>query len=141
MSAVALDPHAEMSGLLREIAGPAGLVKARIRAAARALGWSYSRTKDLWYADPRTRVDPPELLQARATVSAFASTPVEMDLERLRSLESEVAELRAFMAATLRRMEGASADPAQHHGAGSGPSPGGRAEGASLRDRAVAEGA
>lgn len=138
MSAVALEPRAEMSGLLREIAGPAGLVKARIRSAARALGWSYSRTKDLWYADPRTRVDPPELLQARAALSACARSPLEMDLERLRSLEDEVAELRALMAATLGRMESAPADPAQHHGPGSSEGPRRGAEEPRLRDRALA---
>lgn len=119
MNAAALDQRrTEMRDLLQQIAGPAGLVKARIRSAAKALGWSYSRTKDLWYADPRTRVDSPEILQARATASAFTSTPVEADLERLRSLEGEVAELRLLLAATLRRMEGAPADQGEHRGAG-----------------------
>ena len=119
MNAAALDQRRlEMRDLLQQIAGPAGLVKGRIRTAAKTLGWSYSRTKDLWYADPRTRVDPPEILQARATASAFTSTPVEADLERLRSLEDEVAELRGLLAATLRRMEGAPPNPSEHRRTG-----------------------
>lgn len=130
----------EMRDLLQEIAGPVGLVKARIRRAAKALNWSYSRTKDLWYADPRTRVDPPEILQARATVQAFTRTPVEADLERLRSLEDEVAELRRLMAATLQRMESSPAHSAQHNGARSSQSESLGAEGARLRDRALAQG-
>lgn len=130
----------EMRTLLQDIAGPVGLVKARIRRAAKALDWSYSRTKDLWYADPRTRVDPPEILQARATIQAFTRTPVEADLERLRSLEDEVAELRLLMAATLQRMEGAAADPAQHHGPRPGQGEGLGAKGQGLRDRTLAEG-
>lgn len=40
--------------LRRRVAPPSvGAVKARIRHAARELGWTYSRTKDAWYADPR----------------------------------------------------------------------------------------
>lgn len=36
-------------------------VKDRIRVAARRLGWSFSRTKDVWYADPRVSIDADEL--------------------------------------------------------------------------------
>lgn len=40
--------------LQSNIAPPSiGSVKARIRHASRCLGWSASRTKDAWYADPR----------------------------------------------------------------------------------------
>ncbi len=44
-----------VSSALRErVAPPAiGSVKRRIGHAARQLGWSYSRTRDAWYADPR----------------------------------------------------------------------------------------
>jgi len=38
-----------------------GNVKARIRHASRALGWSHSRTKDAWYADPRISISAKEL--------------------------------------------------------------------------------
>lgn len=36
-------------------------VKDRIRMAARRLNWSFSRTKDVWYADPRVSIDADEL--------------------------------------------------------------------------------
>lgn len=51
----------------QEIAPPSiGSVKARIRAAARDLGWSYTRTKDAWYADPRISIKPEELFRVEA---------------------------------------------------------------------------
>ena len=40
---------------------PTGSVSGRIRDAARSLGWSYTRTKDIWYADPRVAVRPVEM--------------------------------------------------------------------------------
>lgn len=43
-----------------------GSVQARIRAASRALGWSYTRTKDAWYADPRISIKPEELFRIEA---------------------------------------------------------------------------
>jgi hypothetical protein len=41
--------------------GSAQQVKARIRSAARALGWEYERAKSIWYADERVAVRPREL--------------------------------------------------------------------------------
>ena len=141
MTFVAVEQRrAEMQDLLHEIAGPIGLVKGRIRAAAKALGWSYSRTKDLWYADPRARVDLPEILQARATAGAATRSPVEADLARLRSLEDEVAELRDLLADTLRRVEGKAVDHGEHHGARPGQGAGHRAQASSLLDRPVVGG-
>ncbi len=53
--------------LKEEIAPPSiGSVSARIRAAARELGWSYTRTKDTWYADPRISIKPQELFRVEA---------------------------------------------------------------------------
>ena len=53
MSCVEFTQHA----LRNRIAPPAiGSVKARIRHAARRLGWTASRTKDAWYADPRISI-------------------------------------------------------------------------------------
>jgi hypothetical protein len=43
-----------------------GDVQTRIRQAARALGWSYTRTKDTWYADPRISIKPEELFRIEA---------------------------------------------------------------------------
>ena len=41
--------------------GSAENVKDRIRLAARRLGWSFTRTKDVWYADPRVSISAEEL--------------------------------------------------------------------------------
>lgn len=38
-----------------------GKVQTRIVIAARALGWSYTRTKDVWYADPKISIRGHEL--------------------------------------------------------------------------------
>lgn len=38
-----------------------GSVKARLRHAARALGWSQNRVKDAWYADPRISISADEI--------------------------------------------------------------------------------
>ncbi len=53
--------------LRQEIAPPNfGNVSARIRKASRDLGWSYTRTKDAWYADPRISISPKELFRVEA---------------------------------------------------------------------------
>lgn len=53
--------------LKEEIAPPSyGSMQARIREAARKLGWSYTRTKDAWYADPRISIKPEELFRVEA---------------------------------------------------------------------------
>lgn len=48
---------------LRERVAPpsVGSVKARLRHATRALGWTDSRIKDAWYADPRISISADEL--------------------------------------------------------------------------------
>lgn len=43
-----------------------GSVQARIRHAAQELRWSYTRTKDAWYADPRISISPEELFRVEA---------------------------------------------------------------------------
>jgi len=43
-----------------------GSVQERIRKAARDLGWSYTRTKDAWYAEPRMSIKPEELFRVEA---------------------------------------------------------------------------
>jgi hypothetical protein len=52
-----------VSYALRERVAPPSLgsVKARVRYASRALGWTASRTKDAWYADPRISISADEL--------------------------------------------------------------------------------
>lgn len=52
------------SEMMRERIAPAGtaqFVETRIRAAARALHWKFSRAKDVWYTDPRVSLKPREL--------------------------------------------------------------------------------
>lgn len=51
---------------LQERIAPASLsshVGERVRAAAMALRWNPSRTKDIWYGDPRVSIKPRELRQ------------------------------------------------------------------------------
>ncbi len=64
---------------LREEIAPPGIgnVQARIRASARLLGWSYTRTKDAWYADPRISIKPDELFRIEA-VSGLSYARQEM---------------------------------------------------------------
>jgi hypothetical protein len=55
------------SALRTEIAPPSlGSVQTRIGTAARRLGWSYTRTRDAWYADPRISIKPEELFRVEA---------------------------------------------------------------------------
>lgn len=50
------------SALRDRVAPPlVGSVKARLRHAARALGWSQNRVKDAWYADPRISISAEEI--------------------------------------------------------------------------------
>lgn len=65
-----LSEKSEMSELVfasetmkKKIAPPsvASGIGARILAASRALKWSFTRTKDVWYADVRVSISPKEL--------------------------------------------------------------------------------
>jgi hypothetical protein len=54
------------SEMLKTAIAPPSLsshVGERVRAAALILRWSPSRTKDIWYADPRVSIKPRELRQ------------------------------------------------------------------------------
>lgn len=53
---------------LRErIAPPSvGSVKERIVYAARKMGWSHTRTRDIWYADPRVSIKAEQLIKVEA---------------------------------------------------------------------------
>lgn len=141
VNAVAVLPReralGEVADLLRRIAGAAGSEKARIGRAATRLRWAYSRTKDLWYADPRCAVRGDELDQARARAG---ETPqfVECDLDRLEQLEREVAELRSVIAQALARVEGRKAPAAQRRHPGPREGEGRPADAPGLRSRALA---
>lgn len=47
--------------ILRRRIAPQGRAQQRIRNAAVKLGWGYSRTKNIWYADERVRMHGHEL--------------------------------------------------------------------------------
>ena len=57
--------RAEMQSLLQDVAGREGSVKVRIRNAARRVGISFSRARDLWYGDERAAIKADELEKAR----------------------------------------------------------------------------
>lgn len=61
-------PREEMRALVREAAGPHAPWKVRVARAARVIGLSFSRTKDLYYGAERTRVHADELERARRAV-------------------------------------------------------------------------
>lgn len=64
---------------------PIGSVKARIRHAARRLGWSATRTKDAWYADPRIALRADEIRDVEQT------TGLRYGLEEVRSIDELIA--------------------------------------------------
>ena len=70
---------------LRTRIAPPGVgqsVTARIRYAARRLGWSYSRTKDAWYADPRISIKADEVRKIEET------TGVRYGREEIREIDN-----------------------------------------------------
>lgn len=82
-----------VSYALRERVAPPSLgsVKARLRYASRALGWTASRTKDAWYADPRISISADEL---RAIED---KTGLRYGREELRSVEQLISQADAFL--------------------------------------------
>ena len=63
MSTVEFCQHA----LRERIAPPSiGSVKERIVYAARKMGWSHTRTRDIWYADPRVSIKAEQLIKIEA---------------------------------------------------------------------------
>lgn len=102
--------------LRRRVAPPAiGNVKARIRHASRTLGWSPSRTKDAWYADPRISISAKELREIEEATGLHYGRQELKELDRLIAradalLDSQdpdfhrpfVAAIRAFFGALDR---------------------------------------
>lgn len=66
-------------------------VSDRIRVAARRLGWSYTRTKDAWYADPRISIKADEVRKIEET------TGVRYGREELQSVENLIASADAIL--------------------------------------------
>lgn len=116
--------NSEMSELafastaMRErIAPPSmGSVKERINRAAAALRWSSSRTRDVWYADPRVSIKPRELrnIEEAAGVSYGRKEVAEVDAIIARAdallMGGDPDFVRPFIAA-LRALVGASSGP------------------------------
>jgi hypothetical protein len=81
---------AEASTLLRSFVGdaPAGTkVKSLITSAAKAAGWKFTRTKDVWYRDAR-RIEAHEMDRLR---SVAAKLEVERTINRLLVLREGLA--------------------------------------------------
>jgi hypothetical protein len=68
-----------------------GSVKARIRHAAYKLGWTHTRTKDAWYADPRISISGEELTRVE-TISGL-----EYARKELRSVEDLISRADALL--------------------------------------------
>lgn len=69
-----------------------GSVKARLRHAARKLGWSHNRVRDAWYADPRIRMDADEI----RTIEEM--TGLRYGREELRSIEQLIGQAETLLA-------------------------------------------
>lgn len=82
-----------VSSTLRERGAPPSLgsTKARIRHASRRLGWSASRTKDAWYADPRISISADELRAVEETAG------VRYGREELREIDAYIARADALL--------------------------------------------
>lgn len=88
MSAVQFCQHA----LQERIAPPSiGTVKERINKAARRLGWSYNRTRDVWYADPRVSIKAEQLVQIERL------SGLEMARREMRTNEDIIARAEALL--------------------------------------------
>lgn len=101
------------SALQRQVAPPSvGSVKARIAYAARKLGWSFSRTKDAWYADPRISISAIELRAIEETAGVRYGREQLNEVDRLiaRStalLQGQDEDFTGAFAAALRAFYGA----------------------------------
>lgn len=103
---------AEASELVRRIASPAQVgdtIKRQIdRAARRIPFWSYSRTKDAWYADARMRIDADEIQRLRDL--ALGSAEARAARDEYRELQDRIARLEAALRISDPEFHGAQAD-------------------------------
>lgn len=75
-----------VQGALRNHVAPPGSgvnVSDRIRLAARRLGWSYNRTKDAWYADPRISIKADEVRKIEETTGVRYGREEAFSVEEL----------------------------------------------------------
>jgi hypothetical protein len=71
--------------------GSAENVQQRIKLAARRLGWSFTRTKDVWYADPRVSLDVEEMRVIEETAD------VKYGRAEVRSIDELIAKADALL--------------------------------------------
>lgn len=76
---------------LRERVAPRGSVKERVRSAARALDWKYSRTKAVWYADERVALKAKELRRIEEV------TGIEYGRKERREVEALISRADALL--------------------------------------------
>jgi hypothetical protein len=88
MSSVDFAQHA-----LRNYVAPPGIgpVKARIRHAARKLGWTHHRTKNVWYAHPHVSIHCDEM---RAIEEAAG---VRYGRQEIREIDAYIARAEALL--------------------------------------------
>lgn len=81
---------------LRNHIAPASLgsVKARLRHAARRLGWSHNRVRDAWYADHRISISADEIRKIEE------KTGLRYGREELRTIEELIGRADAILAHT-----------------------------------------
>ena len=80
------------SALRDHISPPAlGSVKTRIIKAARRLDWSPSRTRDVWYADPRVSISAEELREIEETAG------IRYGREEARELDAAIGRATALL--------------------------------------------
>lgn len=74
--------------------GSAQFVETRIRNAAKALGWKFSRAQQVWYNDERVAIRPRELRQIEAL------TGLRYGQEELRSVDQLLSNADALLMGT-----------------------------------------
>lgn len=82
------------SKTLRTHVAPVGSainVQQRIKLAARRLGWSFTRTKDVWYADPRVSLSVDEMRVIEETAD------VKYGRAEVRSIDELIAKADALL--------------------------------------------
>lgn len=79
-----------------------GSVKERITYAARQLGWSATRTKDVWYADPRISINGDELHEIEQEAGVYYGREEARELDR--EIENATALLVAMQAGSPRTL-------------------------------------
>ena len=100
------------SQTLRDVIAPAGSADSkgeRIRAAAMALRWKFSRAKDVWYADERVSLKPREIRKIEEVSGVIYGRKEVNEIDRLISradalLEGSDPDFHSPFVAALRAL-------------------------------------